>query len=174
MSQDGVSKKLEMAAFAAIIILCAVSVTVLVKRFVLAPNARTTHSIKPVTIGSQVALNHDWSQSRKTLVLVLSETCHFCDESAPFYRALTDKFSDRQKVRFVAALPQDVTSATKHLHNLGVSFDEVDQSELKSLGVEATPTLILVSNSGKVIDSWLGQLSPQDESKVIEKLEAEL
>ena len=120
--------------------------------------------------GTQVSLDHDWAQSNKTLLLVLSATCRFCDESAPFYQQLTTRFPDRQLVQFVAVFPQGVDSATKHLSDLGVRIAEVKQSRLSSLGVTGTPTLILVDASGKVIDSWVGKLSPADESAVIDRI----
>ena len=175
IESDGINKRFELAAYGAIIILCVVGSTALVKRFILPPPApapRVSQHAAPA--GSRVAIDHDWSQSSKTLVLVLSENCHFCSESAPFYRSLITRFSDRHKLQFVAVFPQDVATATKHLSTLGVSLDEVKQSPLSALGVNGTPTLILVDNVGRVIDSWLGRLSSEDESKVINRIETQL
>ncbi len=168
----GINKRFELAAYGAVIILCVVGSTALVKRFILPPPAPTPRVAQHATpAGSRVAIDHDWSQSSKTLVLVLSEDCHFCNESAPFYRSLITRFSDRHQLQFVAVFPQDVATATKHLSTLGVSLDEVKQLPPGVFGVNGTPTLILVDNVGKVIDSWLGKLSSEDESKVIHQIE---
>jgi thioredoxin-related protein len=165
---DKTVKKFEIAAYCAIIVLSIVACTALIKKFILTPSAGPSAMHLPV--GKSMALDHDWTQSDKTLVLVLSETCQFCNESAPFYQTLLTKFSDRRKVQFVAVFPQEVVSATKHLNALGLSMNEVKQSVLASLGVNGTPTLILVDNTGRVIDSWMGKLSPDEELRVIERI----
>lgn len=162
------NRKLEVAAYCAIIVLCAVACATLIKKFILSPSAVSPE--RPAIIGTTLPLNHDWTQSDKTLLFVLSETCRFCDESAPFYRQLITQFSGRQNVQFVAVFPQKIESAKKHLSQLGVSIAEVKQASPSSLGLSATPTLILVDTSGKVIDSWVGKLSPDDESKVIARI----
>jgi thioredoxin-related protein len=168
MQQDGTSRRFEIAACCAIIILCGVSTTVLVKKFVL--TSADPPQIRPVPSGTQVSLEYEWPRSTKTLVLVLSTTCRFCDDSAPFYKKLTITFPNRQLVRFVAVFPQEIETGTKHLADLGVFIGDVRQSSLSSLGVSATPTLILVDATGKVIESWVGKLSPADESRVIDRI----
>jgi thioredoxin-related protein len=122
------------------------------------------------TIGSTLPLAYDWSRSNKTLVLVLSETCRFCDESASFYQTLLNQFSDRNKIQFVAVFPQDAVSAKKHLADLNVQIVEVIQSPVSTLKVSGTPTLILVDNTGKVIDFWVGKLSASGEAALVERL----
>lgn len=109
-------------------------------------------------------LGIDWSRNKQTLVMVLSNQCHFCTESAPFYRKLTEI---KNGTRLIAILPQDRDSARAYLERLGVSVDEMLQSDLSNMGVRGTPTLVLVKNDGVVRDTWLGKLSPQDEEKLI-------
>lgn len=155
--QETPNRRLEFAAYCAIIVLCAVASTALIKKFILTPSVATLQ--RPTINGTKLSFNHDWTRSNKTLLLVLSEACRFCDESAPFYRHLTNQFSDRQKLQFVAIFPQPLESASKHLSNLGVPIAEVRQVTPSSLGVTGTPTLILVDSAGKVIDSWVGKLS---------------
>src|SRR4051812_27181887 len=46
----------------------------------------------------------DWSKNEQTLVMAISSTCHFCTESAAFYREIRA----RSRVHTVAVLPQTV------------------------------------------------------------------
>jgi len=164
------SRKLEIAAYCAIIVLCGVACTALIKNFILKPSDLQPQP--PSIAGTKVSLDYDWAKNNKTLLLVLSETCKFCDDSAPFYKRMVKQFSSGQQVQFLAVFPQPSESATKHLAALGVSIPEVRQVTPSSLGVTGTPTLILVDKNGEVIDSWVGKLSPIDESKVIARIGA--
>ena len=58
----------------------------------------------------------DWSKNEKTLVMAISSTCHFCTESAAFYRDIRT----RTRVHTVAVLPQSVNEGRNYLSNLGV------------------------------------------------------
>lgn len=114
--------------------------------------------------------NIDWRENKKTLVLYISTTCHFCDESSPFYKRLVEKYADDKSVRFVAVLPQPVDQAKEHLKGLGVNINEVYNVKLTSIGVTATPTLLLVDESGVVSDMWKGKLAADKETEIINKL----
>lgn len=58
-----------------------------------------------------------------------------------------------------------------YLKRLGVSVDEIRQASLDSIGVNGTPTLILVDNRGAVVDFWIGKLAGPTEQKVIDRLQ---
>ena len=45
-------------------------------------------------------------------------------------------------------------------------------SALRDIGVEGTPTLLLVDESGKVIASWVGKLGPDQEAAVFARLKS--
>jgi rhodanese-related sulfurtransferase len=53
---------------------------------------------------------------------------------------------------------------------MNVDISEVRQIALSNLKVQATPTLILVDSSGRVMASWVGKLSPKREEEVFQKL----
>ena len=101
----------------------------------------------------------------RTLVLAISTRCHFCTESAPFFKKIEkERASD---LKLVAVLPQPVEEARKYLEGEGVQVDEVRQASLQSIGVAGTPTLLLVDGRGRISDVWRGKLQPVDEEKVI-------
>jgi len=66
--------------------------------------------------------------------------------------------------------PQPVAEGQKYLSDLGVTVDEVQQARLDSIGVMATPTLILANADGAVVESWTGKLPGEKESELLAKL----
>ncbi len=111
----------------------------------------------------------DWSKNEQTLVMAISSTCHFCTESATFYRLIRT----RTRVHTIAVLPQSVDEARNYLSNLGVQVDQVLQAPLSSIDVSGTPTLMLISRDGKVIRTWIGKLPPDLEKEVLLSVGAE-
>jgi len=113
----------------------------------------------------------DWSQNEQTLLLVLDEKCRFCTESAPLYQRLTQSMATNSRVRLIAVLPQDVAASRQYLHNLNVPIEEVRKSSLDAIGVQVTPTLILVNGKGEVMEAWAGKLSTEEETEVLKRIE---
>jgi hypothetical protein len=167
-----ITKKIEVVANVAIIVAAISFTAVLAKRYFrptlpLAPG-QATAAIQPGTKADFI--NVDWAKSNRTLLLVLQSGCHFCTESAPFYQRLARETAQASGVHLVAVLPQDVTEGTKYLNSLGVPILDVRQAQLDSLGVEGTPTLILIDGKGVVTKSWVGKLSGDKEAEVLSQL----
>jgi hypothetical protein len=116
----------------------------------------------------------DWAQNEQTLLLVLDEKCRFCTESGPFYQRLTEATARNTKLKLVAVLPQDVSAGRQYLLSLKAPIEEVRQSTLDALGVEGTPTLILVNAKGEVMEAWAGKLSAEQETDVLKKTNTQL
>jgi hypothetical protein len=120
-------------------------------------------------VGKAISLpDTDWKKSDQTLVLALSTTCHFCSESAPFYKEVIQK--RKGNTRLIAVLPQSVEAGRKYLADLGITVDDVRQAPPSSLGVRGTPTLLLVNKDGVVTSSWVGKLQPEKELEVMARL----
>ncbi|SRR6266404_1329617 len=165
------SKKIELIANVAIIIVACLLGTVLVKNYWLAKpseQAIKKENEHQVANGPSVSsLDIDWKQRKQTLILAISSSCHFCTDSAPFYKRLAQGKGD---TRVVAVLPQPVQDGQDYLKRLGVSVDQVKQVDLDQIGVRGTPTLLLVDNSGVLKDSWVGRLPPEKEKSVLNAL----
>jgi len=171
---DRILKKTELLANIAIIIVAVLLCGVLVKRYLLTGDQsfNDRNAVLRIAAGTKVSLPEvDWAKNNRTLLLVLSKDCHFCSESAPFYQRLVRDLEGKDGIRLVAVLPQDVSEGRKYLDGLGVSINEVKQSNLESLGVSGTPTLIMVNSEGAVTDSWVGKLPPDKESEVLGRLQ---
>ena len=121
--------------------------------------------------GTNVALpGFDWSGSNKTVVLALSSKCHFCSESAPFYQRLNDEVAQLRDARLIAVFPQEVDEAKQYLSALGVKIEDVRNASLNSIGVNGTPTLVIIDSKGRIEQSWVGKLSPEREAEVISRV----
>jgi len=172
------AQKIELASQVAIIIVAALIGAVLVKNHLLAPNQKgAAVNNKPAPgqntdaglNGKAIALpDVDWKKGDQTLVLALSTTCHFCTESAPFYKQVIEK--RKGTTRLVAVLPQSVEAGRQYLGGLGITVDEVRQAPPSLLGVQGTPTLLLVNKEGVITSSWRGKLRPEKELEVIAQL----
>lgn len=129
-----------------------------------------TSNFEAVQPGKMISLpEFDATKSGQTLLLALSTTCHFCSESSMFYRRLMAQRDANTHI--VAVFPQSVDVSKSYLKRLGVSVDEIRQASLDSIGVDGTPTLILVDNRGAVVDLWIGKLNGPNEQKVVDRLQ---
>ncbi|MET0622153.1 MAG: hypothetical protein ABW250_04140 [Pyrinomonadaceae bacterium] len=170
------TRGIETSANVAIILAATVLCTVLVKSYVIpasVPNAagESAEARREVKRGDKVAVSGvDWQEGQKTLLLVLSTTCHFCTESSPFYQRIV---KERGDTRLVALVPQAEEEGQAYLRSLGVSIDEVKHITFKGMGLTGTPTLLLVNGDGVVSDVWVGALPPNKEEEVIGRLRPE-
>jgi thioredoxin-related protein len=174
---NGVSKKIEVVANVAIVVVACLLIVVLIKNHFLVASPRPASpadvaSKKPETnqranAADVSSLNINWKQNGQTLILAISNTCHFCTESAPFYKKLAQA---RGNSHLVAVLPQSIEDGRRYLDKLGVTVDEVRQVPLDRIGVQGTPTLILIDDSGVIKNSWVGLLPAEAELGVLKAL----
>jgi hypothetical protein len=171
------NKKLEMAANITIIAVAALLGVVLVKNHLMGQATTKARAEVPqaqqasdrIPVGTNLtSLDVDWKQSPQTLVLAISTACHFCTDSASFYKTLVQKKSG---TRIIAVFPQPVDEGRGYLQKLGVPVDEVRQLPLDKIGVRGTPTLLLVDTSGSIKDSWVGKLPAEKETDVVSHLQ---
>lgn len=165
---SGITKKIEIAANVAIVIVACLLAIVLIKSYLLTNSEPRSESgfnegqrVKQLAVSS---LNIDWRRNGQTLLLAVSSNCRFCTESAPFYRKLAER---KHNARLVVISPQPVAEGREYLEQLGVYVDEIKQLPLDKLGVTGTPTLIVVDSAGAITRFWAGKLSPEQEAVVL-------
>jgi thioredoxin-related protein len=162
-------KRIEMFANIAIILVAIALVVVLAKRYVF--TGPTSESPQP-NIGAKLSVpGIDWSKNNKNLVLLLSDSCKYCTESAPFYQRLVQERAQRQTFHLIATFPQPVSEGRKYLNGLGVGIDDVVEVSPRAIRIRGTPTLLLVNSAGVVTDEWLGKLPPEKETEVLSRLQ---
>jgi len=177
--EDSLARRIELVANLCIIIVALIGATILAKRFLftspqteVAPVAAAAQPTRNRGTGppegSQLSLpGVDWAKNGETVLLVLSNKCHFCTESAPFYKRLARELSQRRDVQIVAVFPQDINEAKEYLGKLEVPIEEVKQARLDSVGIRGTPTLVIVDSTGVVKHVWVGRLTTEKESEVL-------
>jgi peroxiredoxin len=165
------TRTIELTTNIAIITVAVLLGIVLIKNYVLSgPGPNTPGPPPTIPTGTKLSVQDvDWAAKKRTVLLVLSNTCRFCTESADFYKKLAQERAKHDDARIIAVLPQDVEAGKTYLNKLGVSVDEVRQLSLDAIGVRATPTLILVDDKGVVTESWVGKLPAEKESEVLNR-----
>jgi thioredoxin-related protein len=169
MNSESLTKKLEMGAYAAIIIMTLIVGIMVVPKWLKKDSAKRVPPPAALKSGDRIQIpNEDWANNKKTLVLVLSTQCHFCSESAPFYqRLVTD--SSGKNIHLAAVFPQSAGEGRDYLNKLGVTIADIQQAP-SSFAVRGTPTLILLDDKGAVIESWTGKLPANDETELMSKV----
>ena len=164
--------KLETAANAATVVAALLLSVVLVKVYLLPRKTLPRAGGGPaISVGAELntALpGVDWRKNGQTLVLAISTQCHFCTESAPFFRTLVAQAG--KNVKMVAVFPQPAEEAQKYLSGEGVRVDQIEQADLNRIGVRGTPTMLLVNAAGIVTNVWVGELRPVQQSRVLNVL----
>ena len=173
-AMDSFRKKIELAADIAIVGVSVLLCIVLVKNHLLRDttvNVKTDHPISSsgTKIGERIDLPEvDWQKNRQTLLLALSTTCHFCSESTPFYQQLAKERNGETHI--IAVFPQAVNEGKEYLNEKNVFVDDIKQADLNSIGVNATPTVILTDDKGIARGVWIGKLPNSEETKVINRM----
>ena len=166
---NNLTKRLEQLANVAIIVVALLLGGVLVRRY-LWPQAESPPAQARIQPGTKLSVpGVEWNKNERTLLLVLSTTCHFCTESAPFYQRLAQEKAKKGGVGLVAVMPQSVDESQKYLNGLGVSVDDIRQASLDTVQVRGTPTLIVADRTGTVVESWVGKLPAEKEGEVLNR-----
>lgn len=165
----GFSGRLETAANAATIVVAGLLSAVLVKVY-LQPKREIPRPtpVPEITVGGNLKNKIDgvnWVKNRRTLVLAISTQCHFCSDSAPFFRQLVALAGNNVKI--LAVLPQPVPEGQQYLRREGVRVDQVKQLVLSRIGVQGTPTMLLVDGTGAVTNVWVGELQAGQQEQVL-------
>ncbi len=113
----------------------------------------------------------DYSKAPKTLLIALSSKCDHCSESLPFYKQIT--FEQRKNINashIVAIFPESQSEVEQFAGQEELNLDTVAGVDFYALNLVATPTVILIDNSGKIIDFWIGKLSKNVEQEIIKAI----
>lgn len=104
--------------------------------------------------------------AKKTIVIAERTGCQYCRASLPFYAKLT-RAASGAGVEVVSVTTDDKTSHQSYLESHDVHVNRVVKLSDTPLKVSATPTLIVLDQSKTVMGAWVGQLSPDDEGRVM-------
>jgi thioredoxin-related protein len=168
---SALTKKIETFANVAIILVAIVLCVVLVKKFVLTADAPAQPERKMPEVGKKVALpDANFAAKDKTLIMALKKDCRFCTESSEFYRKVT-ALAGEKNVQVIAVFPHSTADGQEYLKQINVAVEDKRQADFAALNVSGTPTLILTDKNGDIQKVWLGKLSPEKETEVINSLQ---
>lgn len=159
----------------AAVVVTAVATLQLTREYRARSTSSSSSSRAAVLIGKQVQLPHvNFAESTATVVLALSSSCHYCTNSLPFYRELV-RFQEAsarngKRIHVIAAMPQPETEGNRYMKANNLSVGRVVSTDLKTLGVSATPSLLVVNARGVVEAAWVGMLTADKQSAVVKTL----
>jgi hypothetical protein len=88
--------------------------------------------------------------------------------SAPFYERLTTYVQQRHlPLHLIAVAPESTEESKSFLKDKNITVDRVDRATLSDLGIDGTPTLLLVAKNGTVTHEWVGLLSDKAQDEVL-------
>lgn len=154
----------------AFIAMCLVVSAVGIQRLFASPPQGTPERRAPLEAGSSVSLHPALKsdRARGSLVLALSTECRFCTASMPFYAKLAGLEAVRDGRIHLAAMslqPEEQMRAYLAAHR--VPIDALVLFRDSGLAVKGTPTLVLLDRNAVVVNSWAGQLRPDEEDALI-------
>jgi thioredoxin-related protein len=175
---------LDTAANIAIIVVCAFAAVVLgfQLRDRLAQRSQPGGDMPKIEKGEKYAQLKDVvpAGANRALVVAVQPGCHYCNDSMPFYKKLLDERNQKgSAVKFVAAVPNAekpedaqkmVSAESEKFAAVGAQPDKMVNLDFSAIKVPGTPTLVLVDNSGKVLNVWVGKLDGDGEKEVLKTL----
>lgn len=174
---EKINKRVELCANIGITLLTLMGGYLLIRSYLFNKEAVTGSRAAAVTTkrvplpGAKIAVpGINWEDKNRTLLFVMSSSCKYCKESAPFYQRIVKETQKMKDLRLVALLPQDVEQGEKYLNNMGIAISEVKHSEPGAVGASGFPTLIMVDKTGTIKKAWVGKLSADKEVEVITQL----
>jgi thioredoxin-related protein len=164
---NNIRANLELGAQLAIAISIVIVAGVLVKRQVFSSPARV--NAPQINAGEKLTVpNVNWEQNKKTLVFFLQKGCHYCSESAPFYRQLIAS-AESKNVKLLAIFPNTADDARQYLQSLDLRIENLQTGPLTSYKVNGTPTVLFVDHHGIVRNVWFGA-APEREQEIRNRL----
>jgi thioredoxin-related protein len=161
-----VKAKIEVIANLTVVLLAVVVGSIFVKDRFFNPGPQ----VNEVKAGDRLAHldGWDWGAHDRTLMLVLRKGCHFCEDSVPFYqRLVATQLQDGSTTALIAVYPDTEDAVKEVMKSEGLNVRGLAGVPLEGLKVSGTPTLLLVDKSGRVLNTWIGVLSPRQELEVM-------
>lgn len=117
------------------------------------------------------------SPGKASLVLVVKDGCPFCTASMPFYQKMSAKLQHARSMEFVGVCPQEEAMCNAYLKSHDLTFTRtvgIASSVMADMRVLGTPTIMLIGETGKVENVWLGKLTQQREDEVVAAIDRKL
>ena len=161
-----VANKIAVAANVAIIITCAVLVTMVA--IFRGPQLMGSSQARPYEVGDVFSEAGPETRGKNTLVVVFRSNCVPCRESVAFHRTLAGALKTAGTANVVAISPEPADIASAYLRENQVPFTAV--KSVARVRVRSTPSLFWLDSNGVVKELWIGRLPPEREAQVYRAL----
>lgn len=113
----------------------------------------------------------DYGKSSQTLVIALSSKCEHCNESLPFFKQLLEANVEKSdSTRIVAVFPETAEEVWRYASEQQLSVNTIPGINFKALNLPGTPTAVLISNEGKILNFWIGKPSKDAEREILDSV----
>jgi hypothetical protein len=113
----------------------------------------------------------DYAKRPQTLVIAMSSTCERCNESVPFFKQILQANAENgDKTQIVAVFPENAEEVGRYISEQRISLDAVPGVDYRALNLPGTPTAVLVSSEGTLINFWIGKSSNAAEKEILESI----
>jgi len=174
MNVRNLKNVLDVAGSAACVLTCVLLAITVIGRAREAAAEVKQHS---VSAGLQVGARFppiqglDYKQHDKSILLFVSGDCSHCVRNLPVYRSLFEKA--RSKAHSAPALLGLFESEASRRKFVSLGFDIPSRADLPFVNyrIPATPTVVVVDQSGNINTFWVGELSEKAEQALTQMLE---
>jgi peroxiredoxin len=111
----------------------------------------------------------EYSKSPRTIILFLNTKCTYCTGSAPYYEELGKHQADTG-TPIIAVFSESGKDVREYMEKHGLSIKAVSGVDFRAFKVPLIPSMVLIDSDGRILDSWVGQLTPASEKDVLEAL----
>lgn len=169
MNLSNIKSHLEFATNIAVLLASAVVIAFFATAYFTPQNAqhRQIRPQKEQVLPAIAGINYNGSP--RTLLIAMNTHCKFCIASVPFYNRLVEELRKSGKaVHTVGVFPNPKEDVEKYVKEKHLNIETVAGGDLNSLGLINTPTMVFLDNNGKILSSWIGQLTPKGEKNVLD------
>ena len=107
----------------------------------------------------------------QTLLLALSSSCEHCNESIPFFKQLLQiNAAHGEGTQIVAVFPEAAEEVQQYVSAQQFQVQTIPGINLQTLRLAGTPSAVLLSGEGKIINFWVGTPSKEAEKEIIESI----
>jgi len=93
--------------------------------------------------------------SGRLLIVAVSSTCHFCQQSLPSYKHVIDA-AHKVGTKVIAVAAEPTAANQTFLNSNGITVDSSLSLTESGMSIPTVPSLILARGDGTVIESWTG------------------
>jgi hypothetical protein len=170
-----VSSGLERTVHICVIAVCLVSLALLLeRRFLPNGSAPSAASSEKALVGEHIEIaGLDWRSSPMNAVLYMNTRCHFCQESTPFYREITDAQRSRRAGVSLSVLSAESPEVMReYLTKKQIVVDGVYKLSSPVPALTGTPTWLIIDAGGIVRQAFIGKLNGSKEKELLKIVQA--